>query len=440
MCELERWRPLRATASLVFAEVRTTCRRSHRVATKANGGKLRIVAAKTCMKILSIETSCDETAVSVMEADGDLRQSNYRVPGNALYSQAALHNAYGGVYPNLAKREHQKNLVPLTIRALTEAHLFQRATTTVNCSSGVEKNVRDEQFRRDIQEFLETTQKPDIDLIAVTNGPGLEPALWAGISFARALDIAWNIPAVGINHMEGHIVSAFLQKDRDKSKYQMANIKFPLLALLISGGHTELVLMKEWFQYELIGKTRDDAVGEAFDKVARILGMPYPGGPEIDRATSRARTRTSDVLVSLPRPMLRDDSCDFSFSGLKTAVLYLVRDMKELSETDKENIAREFENAVSEVLVAKTARALEKTHAKTLVVGGGVSANTHIREGLESLIRHSFPDVALRYPEQNLTGDNAIMIGVAAYLRYAAHRTTPNDTLEAVGSLSLAES
>jgi len=395
------------------------------------------------MNILAIETSCDETAVAVIQAEGTLQEAQYCVLGNALYSQAAKHAAYGGVYPNLAKREHQKNLVPLTIRALTEADMLHPQHSEARPPS-VGGSIREEEFRNAVTDFVNRYvnryNKPDIDLIAVTNGPGLEPALWTGISFAHTLGEVWNIPVIGINHMEGHVVSAFLQKDREKNKYQMANIKFPLLALLISGGHTELVLMKEWFQYELIGRTRDDAVGEAFDKVARILGMPYPGGPEIDRAASRARTRTSDVLVSLPRPMLRDASCDFSFSGLKTAVLYLVCDMKELSEIDKENIAREFEDAVSEVLVAKTVRALEKTHAKTLVVGGGVSANTHIREGLESLIRHSFPDVALRYPEQNLTGDNAVMIGVAAYLRYAAHRIAPHDTLEAVGSLSLAES
>lgn len=406
------------------------------------------------MNILAIETSCDETAVSLVRAEGDLEQARFEVIGDALYSQAAKHASFGGVYPNLAKREHQENLVPLTIRALTEAKLLQAGECIIYDT--FTDGIREKKFRDDVTAFLRTHAKPDIDLIAVTQGPGLEPALWAGISFAKAVATAWNIPIIGIDHMEGHIVSALLKKD--KQTFTLVPPQFPVLSLLISGGHTELVLMKAWFEYELIGRTRDDAVGEAFDKVARILGMPYPGGPEIDRAAKRARERAvqssrtarsemkkenriiydtkANNVILLPRPMIHDVASDFSFSGLKTAVLYLVRDMKELSDEDRENIAREFEDAVRDVLVLKTKRAIEKTGAHMLVVGGGVSANGYIRAGLETLLKE-YPDVSLHYPTEGLTGDNAIMIGIAAYMRHTAGKTQ-NEPVVATGSQTLA--
>ncbi len=400
------------------------------------------------MKILSIETSCDETAVSVIEASNDHTHPAYTILGDALYSQATLHAKYGGVYPTLAKREHQKNLVPLTINSLTSATLYTKAAPTMINHSRLEKgveNVREEEFKKDILDFLKTIQKPDIDLIAVTHGPGLEPALWTGVSFAHALSHAWNIPLTGINHMEGHITAALVRKNKTTDKnlkaitYTISPVALPILSLLISGGHTELVLMKEWFKYELVGRTRDDAVGEAFDKVARLLGLPYPGGPEVSRLAQLARDKGTVHDITLPRPMIHENSCDFSFSGLKTAVLYTLKDKKELSENEKVNMAQEFEDAVRDVLVTKTKRALEFHHPKTLVVGGGVSANTHIRKGLETLIDESFPDTSLHYPEHGLTGDNAVMIATAAYVREIHNATVTSEKLEAHGSLSLVQ-
>lgn len=388
------------------------------------------------MIILSIETSCDETAVAVLEAKGSFSGASFTVLGNALYSQAHLHAEYGGVYPNLAKREHQKNLAPLTREALHEAGFAAKGEKRTVAPT-VLAHIREVEFQKDIQSFIEENATPPIDLIAVTKGPGLEPALWAGISFAETLAKVWGVPIIGVNHMEGHIVSALMKKESD-NQFAFDAVRFPVLSLLISGGHTELVLMKEWFEYELIGKTRDDAVGEAFDKVARIIGLPYPGGPEIDRAAQRARERGDLHGISLPRPMIADRGSDFSFSGLKTAVLYLVRELAELSDIIKENIAWEFEEAVRDVLVEKTRRALEKTGAKTLVVGGGVSANRTIRMGLEALVEGAYPDVQLNYPDRTLTGDNAIMIGAAAYMRHTLAKTLPG-SVKAQGSLSLAE-
>lgn len=352
------------------------------------------------MKILAIETSADETAVAVVEAEKSEHSITFSVLGNALYSQAKAHAEYGGIYPTLAKREHQTNLPKLFDEAYAQAN------------------------------------KPQLDLIAVTNGPGLEPALWQGIEFAKILVKKFKIPITGINHLEGHISAAFLEKKSD-TEFSIVPPEFPVLSLLISGGHTELVAMKDWFEYELVGRTRDDAVGEAFDKVARLLGMPYPGGPEIAAAAKRAEMRSAEYDFTLPRPMINDDSCDFSFSGLKTAVLYLIRDMKGLSDTDKDDIALEFEEAARDVLIVKTKRALKLHNPKTLVVGGGVSANERIRKSMEELVGN-YPGITLKYPGKGLTGDNAIMIGIAAYLRKTTGKTVQTEDIVARGTLSLA--
>ncbi|PIR85239.1 tRNA (adenosine(37)-N6)-threonylcarbamoyltransferase complex transferase subunit TsaD [Candidatus Kaiserbacteria bacterium CG10_big_fil_rev_8_21_14_0_10_45_20] len=385
------------------------------------------------MKILAIETSCDETAVTVLEAHGDLTNASFTVLGNALYSQASKHAEYGGVYPSLAKREHQKNLPALTTLALKEAGLLVEETQTLSPDSLLK--IRDEEFKHSIKEFLATIQKPAIDLIAVTNGPGLEPALWTGINFAEAIGAEWNIPTVGIDHMEGHIVSALLERS-ENTGYKILNTDFPLLALLISGGHTEFVLMKEWFVYELVGKTKDDAVGEAFDKVARLLGLPYPGGPHIQTYAQKHRDTGVADTISLPRPMIQDDTCDFSFSGLKTSVLYKVKENASLSEDDKEAFARAFEDSARDVIVTKTKRALEKTNAQTFTVGGGVSANKEIRRALEELLDEHFPQTQIAFPHHSLTGDNAVMIGVVAYLRHLHNPQLP-DSIHAHGSQSL---
>lgn len=366
------------------------------------------------MKILAIETSCDETAVAVIEAVGDENSATFSILGNALLSQIEMHKEYGGVHPSLAKREHAKNLVPVTRAALTEASMLtsNREELDNETKKKIEKILeREPDMAAEFFEFVEEIEIPDIDAIAITHGPGLAPALWVGVSFAKALSLAWNKPLVPVNHMEGHIVSSLLVNDK------IENVKLPLLALLISGGHTELVLMKEWLSYELIGQTRDDAVGEAFDKVARMMSLPYPGGPQISKLAEIARTEGLEEVFTLPRPMIHSQDCDFSFAGLKTSVLYTLKDIEELTDADKKNVAHSFENAVADVLVSKTRRAIEENNVQTLVLGGGVSANHHIRRVFEETISTEYPEVTLFLPEAKLTTDNAIMIGVAGFYR-----------------------
>lgn len=352
------------------------------------------------MKILSIETSCDETGISLLEVKG----GKFKLLANELSSQIKIHAPYGGVFPALAKREHIKNL-PL---------LFEK----------ILKKVR----RQGLTTF---------DLITVTSGPGLEPALWTGIVFAKELALKYKVPIIPVNHMEGHILSVF---GNNKKEFAIPNISFPVLSLLVSGGHTELVLVKDWGKYQIIGQTLDDACGEAFDKVARMMELPYPGGPEISKLAQRART-TSQIqqnsaalpslrglrhgpnfaVSALPRPMMYSKNFDFSFSGLKTAVLYLIRDLKKenpkiLEDIEvKKAIALEFENAVVEVLIHKTKKAIEKYKVNTLIVAGGVSANKH----LKNEIKKSFgKTIKTFFPDAKLTGDNAVMIGMAGYMKY----------------------
>lgn len=399
------------------------------------------------MKILAIETSCDETAVSVLECEGDAKNPQCKVLGTGLYSQASKHAEYGGVYPNLAKREHQQNLVPMLRIALDSVS----PKSEVQSPNGekiqkIEEILdREPELLEQLKDFLSKNDKPNIDAIAVTQGPGLEPALWVGINFAKALSFAWNIPLVPVNHMEGHIVSVLTNGEGPNTKQQVPNIEFPAVALLVSGGHTELQLVKDWGEYELLGQTRDDAVGEAFDKVARLLDLPYPGGPQISKLAQKAREANSansaNEAVVFPRPMINTDDFDFSFSGLKTAVLYFVKEAGELDEEKKEQIAREFEDAAVEVLISKTKKALEKAGAKTLIVGGGVIANNFLREQLEKMLS-DFPAVKFLLPTRELSTDNAVMIGIAGYIKYKKSADqfsvfTPDQELRAHGTLRL---
>jgi len=385
------------------------------------------------MKVLAIETSCDETAISIVEGMGDEAAAEFRVLGNALLSQIDIHQEYGGVFPALAKREHAKNLVPLLEAALEEAELLHEDKQVIPDevrTQIIQLLEREPGLEAAFFEFLEECEVPDIDAIAVTAGPGLEPALWVGINFARALSLLWQKPLVAVNHMEGHILSALAE--RTEGGLAIKDVESPVLALLISGGHTELVLMKDWLSYELIGQTRDDAVGEAFDKVARMLGLPYPGGPEISKLAEDARMRGGENPISLPRPMLDSNSCDFSFAGLKTAVLYL---LKNNPEADKQHIAHEFENAVAEVLLKKTKRAIEESGARTVVIGGGVSANAHIRRVFKEKLGG---EVSMRIPSADLTTDNAIMIALAGFYRAQKQDFADVSALKADGNLSLA--
>lgn len=344
------------------------------------------------MRVLAIETSCDETGIAIVEGVKTFSPAGggytFTLLGaSALNSQAALHAHYGGVFPSLAKREHEKNLPVI------------------------------------LQQALDQAGNPDFDAIAVTQGPGLEPALWTGITFAQHLAQEKNLPLLLTNHMEGHLISSLAQPQQDlthSKSYILEDVQLPVLALLISGGHTEFVLMKNWFEYEVIGETQDDAVGEAFDKVARMLGLPYPGGPEISKLAAHAREKETEFSLELPRPMLHSKNLDFSFSGLKTAVLYALRDMGGIQKLSSEQIAafaKEFENSVGDVLMAKTRKALDETAARTFVIGGGVAANTYLRNRLTHFLKEEFPAVELRLPDRSITGDNGIMIAEAALAR-----------------------
>jgi len=401
------------------------------------------------MRILSIETSCDETAVAIVEARGGTRRPSFQIMGDALYSQANLHAQYGGVYPNLAKREHGKNIIPLTRIALEQAGLaHERAREVKNVPEAdwyTSHFDREPGVAEHFMDLISTIKKPKIDAIAVTSGPGLEPALWVGINVAKALAHAWDLPLVPVNHMEGHLFAALLQVvSKNGMSLTLTPPRFPLVGLLVSGGHTELVLAKSWMQYELLGATRDDAAGEAFDKVARILGLPYPGGPAISRLAASIPDGSS--RFALPRPMLNSKDLDFSFSGLKTAVLYTVRGQKRLSDKMKAEIANEFENAAVEVLVSKTLRAAEMHDAHMIVVGGGVSANDRLRKKLTSTVKEKLPHTTLHIPRAVLSTDNAIMIAAAAYFRTNAKggqnttiRTATNmEALRAEGTMRIA--
>lgn len=333
------------------------------------------------MILLGIETSCDETALCILEIRGVGEAFEYKIRANIIHSQIDIHQEYGGVFPALAKREHIKNLPVLYTKILKNAQIDE------------------------IQ----------IDVIAVTEGPGLEPALWTGIDFAKQLAQKLSVPIIPVNHMEGHIVSTFLESSEVLGKWhKLKPVEFPALSLLISGGHTELISIEKLGTYTLIGRTRDDAIGEAFDKVARMLSLSYPGGPEIAKLAAQAREENTPRTITLPRPMIHSKDLNFSFSGLKTHVLYTLQKIESITGEVKKELAREFEDAVTEVIISKTRTALEATEFKTLIIGGGVIANSYIRKAFEALAGEY--GIPLYLPAPGLTGDNALMITLAGAL------------------------
>ncbi len=386
------------------------------------------------MKILSIETSCDETAVSILDINGKATSPKILLLGNALFSQVKIHEKYGGVFPNIAKREHAKNLPPLLLKALDQAG-FEKRTGRNQFTKNQIKKVgkileREYGVAQTLIDLLSNIEKPPIDIIAVTKGPGLEPALWVGINVAIALGVLWNIKVLPINHMEGHIFSVLYKKNED--------IKFPVLSLLISGGHTELVYSKSLLSYKILGETRDDAVGEAFDKVARMISLPYPGGPQISRLAERKRkSGYKKSLWGFPRPMIHSKDLDFSFSGLKTAVLYAIKG-KKLKKSQKEEIAFEFEEAVTDVLISKTRSALKMFPTRSLIVAGGVIANKHLQKSFNKLIRE-FNNLKLYVPEKELATDNSVMIGIAAFckIKTSTKKNLWSKKIKAEGNLRL---
>jgi N6-L-threonylcarbamoyladenine synthase len=326
------------------------------------------------MKILSIETSCDETAIALISAqggfasDGETKRLKFRVLENLVASQIKIHRPFGGVVPNLAKREHLKNL-PILLKKLKTSGYW-----------------------------------PTPDLIAVTVGPGLEPCLWTGINFAKDLAEELNKPLIGINHLKGHLYSVLLSP-------KTAAPKFPAIALIVSGGHTILLLMKNLTDWEKLGETRDDAAGEAFDKIARLLDLPYPGGPELEKIANYG----SSTSIIFPRPMIYQKNYDFSFSGLKTAVLYYLRDntLKPKTKKLKANIAASFQQAVIDVLLAKTFRAVQEFSAQSVFLSGGVANNKALRRAFQKETRKK--KINFLAPLLKFTTDNAAMTAVAAY-------------------------
>lgn len=391
------------------------------------------------MLILAIETSCDETAISIVQAEGEFPHATYEILGDALWSQIEIHRQYGGVFPAVAKREHAATIVPMLKKALAESELRTHDRTST-LPPATEESIRlllnrENDLADQLLAFHHEHGAFPLDLIAVTSGPGLEPALWVGVNFARALALLWDTPVVPVNHMEGHILASIFDVERDD---QLSDIAFPTISLLISGGHTELILMENWGQYKKIGQTRDDAVGEAFDKVARLLGLPYPGGPEIGKLAAEARKKKLPEYTKLPTPMLHSGDLDFSFSGLKTAVRYAVQD-KTLTPEEVLAVARDFEDAVTTVLVQKTSTAIEQHGAKTLIVGGGVSANRYLKQIMETTMLTEYPDVTVYFPSLGLSTDNSIMIALTGHAR-AAGAIAPNatDIIRANGNRSLA--
>ena len=323
------------------------------------------------VRVLGIETSCDETGVAVYDSEGGLKS-------HALHSQIPLHQSYGGVVPELASRDHVRHLVPLIERVVGQAGI------TLN----------------------------DLDAIAYTEGPGLAGALLVGASVASSLAYALHIPAIGIHHLEGHLLSPLLADPRPG---------FPFVALLVSGGHSQLFEVRAVGRYQLLGDTLDDAAGEAFDKTAKFLGLPYPGGPALAKLAEHGRAGA----VTLPRPMLDSGDLAMSFSGLKTAVLMLARKLggeASLADQVRADIAREFQSAVVDVLIAKSLAALDVTGLETLVVAGGVGANRELRGRLADEVgkrggRSYFPDVAF-------CTDNGAMIALAGAMRMDSQSTS----------------
>jgi N6-L-threonylcarbamoyladenine synthase len=314
------------------------------------------------MIILGVESSCDETGLALYDSERGLLS-------HALHSQVAMHEEYGGVVPELASRDHVRRAIPLLEQVLKDSD--------VPLSS--------------------------IDAIAFTQGPGLAGALLVGSSVANGLALALNKPVLGVHHLEGHLLSPLLSKNPPP---------FPFIALLVSGGHTQLMRVDGVGQYELLGETLDDAAGEAFDKSAKLLGLGYPGGPAISRLAEFG----DPTVHELPRPMLHSKTLDFSFSGLKTAVLTLVKKQQtNLCEQDKANIARAFVDAIVEVLVAKCIAALKQTGMKRLVIAGGVGANQQLRAALNDAATRKRFEVF--YPELELCTDNGAMIAFAGAMR-----------------------
>ena len=322
------------------------------------------------MLILGFESSCDETGVALYDTELGLLS-------HALHSQVAMHAEFGGVVPELASRDHIRRALPLTELVLKQAN----------------KNLK------------------DVQGIAYTQGPGLAGALLVGTSIAQSLAMALHVPSVGVHHLEGHLLAPLLEENPPQ---------FPFVALLVSGGHSQLMRVDGIGEYELLGDTLDDAAGEAFDKTAKLLGLGYPGGPALAKLASLSNSNHGSTHFTLPRPMLNSKDLNFSFSGLKTAVLTLVNNNQPLTDDIKKDIAWEFQEAVTEILTTKCMSALRETGLDNLVVSGGVGANTRLRERLNAATKKKLCKVS--YPRLEFCTDNGAMIAFAGAMRLQAMR------------------
>ncbi|MBI5421069.1 MAG: tRNA (adenosine(37)-N6)-threonylcarbamoyltransferase complex transferase subunit TsaD [Parcubacteria group bacterium] len=359
------------------------------------------------MNILAIETSCDETSIALVKAKGN-EFPTFTIHTNLVSSQIKIHRPFGGVVPNLAKREHIKNL-PVLLKKLA-----------IKISKSKIKNQKSKlQPKNKIENETNTIRAlmKKIDVIAVTVGPGLEPALWTGINFAKELAKEYKKPLLGANHLEGHLYS-FLLPGKKAISYKLKAKSFPAIGLIVSGGHTMLLVLSSLTTWKKIGETRDDAIGEAYDKVARMLGLQYPGGPEVERVAKIG----DPASIKFPRPMLDQKNYDFSFSGLKTSVLYHLRDMTNheittpfiIPETQRNNIAASFQAAAIETLVQKTIRAVKEFNAHMVLIGGGVAANKSLANSLKKACKKE--SVMFIPPARNVITDNAAMIAAGAYI------------------------
>jgi len=318
------------------------------------------------VRVLGIETSCDETGIALYD-------DSLGLMADLLYSQIDVHKAYGGVVPELASRDHIRKCLPMIDQILAETK----------------------------------TEPHEIDAIAYTEGPGLIGALLVGASIAKSLALAWNIPAIGIHHMEGHLQATQLTE---------TPTQYPFVALLVSGGHTQLMACSQPGEYEILGESMDDAAGEAFDKVAKMLGLGYPGGPQV----AALATQGTKGRFHFPRPMTQKPGLNFSFSGLKTHTMNTLRALKDPSDQDRADIARAFEDAVVETIKIKCTRALAQTGYPTLVLAGGVSANSQLRASLQTLSQTL--QVEVSYPDLKFCTDNGAMIAIAGLLRQSQWR------------------
>jgi N6-L-threonylcarbamoyladenine synthase len=324
------------------------------------------------MIVVGIDTSCDDTCVAVLDVKG----SKFDVRSNIVSSQIKIHKKYGGVFPTLAKREHKKNLPVVFKKAIKESKIKEN----------------------------------QIDLVSVTIGPGLEPCLWVGVNFAKDWAKKLDVPIVPVNHIEAHILINFLL-------LPTSSFPLPAICLVVSGGHTQLILMEKIGKYKLIGETRDDAAGECFDKVARLLELGYPGGPAIEKF-SKFLLPSSYFQIRFPRPMIKQKNYDFSFAGLKTAVLYDFLKRPEKVRKSKEYkilVAREVQQAVIDVLISKTLRAAKEFGAKSIILGGGVVANEELRKQFLQNCKLQIADCKLIFPPKELCTDNGLMVAVTGY-------------------------